>query len=258
MFDNDNDASLVTIGDITAANFITSGLIDGVDVSTLATNDAADFDEESDLTAVLNDNYQAADADLTTIAGFTHTDGNLIVSDGTNWVLESGATARTSLDLGTLATLSSVGAAQIDTDAVASDEIAAGAIGTSEIDDGTIAEADIANDAVTDAKVVDTITASNYLLLAGGTLTGNLLFEGTTANDNELTLAVTDPGADFTLTLPAITGTLITTGDTGTVTNVMIKTGFMGFIPYVRTNKSSKITKIQSANSKIKTHIFPK
>ena len=43
------------------------------------------------------------DSDLTTIAGFTHTDGNFIVSDGTNWVLENGTTARTSLGLGTMA-----------------------------------------------------------------------------------------------------------------------------------------------------------
>jgi len=44
---------------------------------------------------------QAYDAQLADIAGMTPTDGNIIVGDGTNFVLESGATARTSLGLGT-------------------------------------------------------------------------------------------------------------------------------------------------------------
>ena len=43
----------------------------------------------------------ALDAGLTDIAGLAVTDGNIIVGDGANWVAESGATARTSLGLGT-------------------------------------------------------------------------------------------------------------------------------------------------------------
>lgn len=41
--------------------------------------------------------FQPEDAGLTDIAGLAVTDGNIIVGDGTNWVAESGATARTSL-----------------------------------------------------------------------------------------------------------------------------------------------------------------
>ena len=41
--------------------------------------------------------YQAADPQLTDLAGLAVTDGNFIVGDGSNWVAESGATARTSL-----------------------------------------------------------------------------------------------------------------------------------------------------------------
>tara|TARA_Y100000593_G_scaffold88607_1_gene171271 strand:+ start:4494 stop:6407 length:1914 start_codon:yes stop_codon:yes gene_type:complete len=41
--------------------------------------------------------YQAADAQLTDLAGLAVTNGNFIVGDGSNWVAESGATARTSL-----------------------------------------------------------------------------------------------------------------------------------------------------------------
>lgn len=68
---------------------------------------------------------------------------------------------------------------------------------------------------------------------SGGTVTGELLigttgslvFEGSTANAFETTLAVTDPTADRTITFPNVTGTVITTGDTGTVTSTMIADG---------------------------------
>ena len=50
------------------------------------------------------DAKQASDAQLTDIAGLTPTDSNFIVGDGSNFVTESGATARTSLGLGTIST----------------------------------------------------------------------------------------------------------------------------------------------------------
>src|SRR5210317_1987578 len=43
---------------------------------------------------------QAYDTDLATIAGLSHTDGAFIVSNGSAWTVESGATARASLGLG--------------------------------------------------------------------------------------------------------------------------------------------------------------
>ena len=43
--------------------------------------------------------YQPIDSDLTTLAGLAKTDGNIIVGNGSNWVTESGATARASLGL---------------------------------------------------------------------------------------------------------------------------------------------------------------
>ena len=50
---------------------------------------------------------QAYDADLTTLGGLSSADGNFIVGSATGWVAESGATARTSLGLGTAATTAS-------------------------------------------------------------------------------------------------------------------------------------------------------
>ena len=57
------------------------------------------------------------------------------------------------------------------------------------------------------------------------TITGNLVFEGATDDANETTLAITDPTADRTITLPDTTGTVVTTGDTGTVSSTMITNG---------------------------------
>ena len=57
---------------------------------------------------------------------------------------------------------------------------------------------------------------------AVGTFTSSILFEGATADDYETTLAVVDPTQDNTITLPNVTGTVVTTGDTGTVATAMI------------------------------------
>ena len=52
----------------------------------------------------------------------------------------------------------------------------------------------------------------------------SIIFEGATDNAFETTLTVTDPTADRTITLPNVSGTVVTTGDTGTVTNAMLAT----------------------------------
>jgi hypothetical protein len=52
--------------------------------------------------------------------------------------------------------------------------------------------------------------------------TGSLVFEGSTNDGNETTITVADPTADRTITFPNVTGNVVTTGDTGTVTSTMI------------------------------------
>ena len=56
----------------------------------------------------------------------------------------------------------------------------------------------------------------------------NISFEGTTDNDFETTLTLTDPTADNTLTLPDETGTIVTTGSSGVVTGTMIDSDTVG------------------------------
>jgi hypothetical protein len=72
--------------------------------------------------------------------------------------------------------------------------------------------------------------ANAALPKAGGTITGtvvigttgSLQFQGNVDDGFETTLTAANPTADRTITLPNITGTLISTGDTATVTNAML------------------------------------
>ena len=66
-------------------------------------------------------------------------------------------------------------------------------------------------------------------LAAGDITVGNIVstgtsivLEGSTPNANETTLTVTDPTGDRTITFPDATGTVVTTGDSNTVTGTMI------------------------------------
>ena len=52
----------------------------------------------------------------------------------------------------------------------------------------------------------------------------SITFEGATANDFETVLAVTDPTADRTITLPNVTGTVITTGNLSDITDIGVFT----------------------------------
>ena len=52
----------------------------------------------------------------------------------------------------------------------------------------------------------------------------SITFEGATANEYETTLAVTDPTADRTITLPNVTGTVITTGNLSDITDIGVFT----------------------------------
>ena len=78
----------------------------------------------------------------------------------------------------------------------------------------------------------DTMTG-NLVLNAGVNLNssdvylnnGKVVFEGANANAHEIRLTVVEPTADRVVALPDTTGTLISTGDSGTVTSTMIADG---------------------------------
>jgi hypothetical protein len=108
---------------------------------------------------------QAYDADLTTLGGLAKTDGNFIVGNGTAWVAESGATARTSLGLGTAAT-SATG------------------------DFATAAQGTLADSAVQPSDNISTLTNDSGFITGNQTITlsGDASGSGTTA----ITVTVAD------------------------------------------------------------------
>jgi len=97
------DASLDISG---GRNLTISGELDA---ATLDISGNADIDGTLEADAItigstsINSIFQPLDAQLTDVAGLAVTDSGFIVGDGSNFVLETGATVRTSLGLGTAA-----------------------------------------------------------------------------------------------------------------------------------------------------------
>ena len=102
--------------------------LDTIDTQLKANADAAAAALQ---TSDIGSSVQAYDVDLNTLAALSHADGNFIVGNGTTWAAESGATARASLGLGSLATLSAVGASQITDNSVGAAELNVSGNGTS-------------------------------------------------------------------------------------------------------------------------------
>ena len=89
------------------------------------------------------------------------------------------------------------------------------------------------NVSATDVQAAIQELDSEKIGAASPTFTGTVLlgqnavlaFEGSANDDYETTITVTNPTADRTITIPDVSGTVVTTGDTGTVTSAMILDG---------------------------------
>ena len=84
---------------------------------------------------------------------------------------------------------------------------------------------------------------------AVGTFTSSILFEGATADDYETTLQVVDPTQDNTITLPNVTGTVVTTGDTGTVSATMLASDSVTTVKILNAN----VTAAKLASDSVET-----
>ena len=100
-------ASTIASSDLTASRALQSNGSGKVEVSDVTTTELGYLDGVTSAIQTQIDGKQNSDAQLTDIAGLTPTDSNFIVGDGSNFVTESGATARTSLGLGSISTQAS-------------------------------------------------------------------------------------------------------------------------------------------------------
>ena len=218
-----------------AASSITGTLAIG-DGGTGATSASA---ARTALGLAIGTNVQAFDAQLSDIAGLTPTDSNFIVGDGSNFVLESGATARASLgaqasatDLTNLSSCQSGGSAALA--ALTSTEIAildGATVSTAELNilDGVTATASELNilDGVTatasELNILDgvTSTTSELNILDGVTSTASELniLDGVTATTAEINLI--DGGTSATSTTLAAADRFIC-NDAGTMKQVAL------------------------------------
>ena len=166
----------------------------------------------------IGSDVQAYDAQLADVAGLAVTDGGIIVGNGSNFVLETGATARTSLGLGTGDTPTFNGAAMgsaaitgvadpsnaqdAATKAYVDGLVGAGSItqalgadtgsGTVSLGSQTLTISGTSN-AITTAASGQAITidiADNPTFTGNATITGNLTVQGTTTtvNSTEITI----------------------------------------------------------------------
>jgi hypothetical protein len=92
-----------------------------------------------------------------------------------------------------------------------------------------------ANDHPATKGYVDT----TFFPLTGGTISGNLTFEGATANDFETTISVSDPTADRAINFPDATGTVAFTADIPSVAGMVTESGTQTL-----TNKTLTLPKV--------------
>ena len=121
----------------------------------------------------------------------------------------------------------------------------------------------------TGISVTGNVTASGRLVVNGTSETayfagdielgggpaglGRILFEGASADAHETILTVVDPTADRTISLPNVTGTVITTGDSGTITAGMLASDIE--ITGNQLKSSSTLLIVNSSGSTLKTVI---
>lgn len=240
---------------ITSVGTIATGVWQGTDVGVThgGTGASSAADARTNLGVAIGSDVQAYDAQLDDVAGLTPSDSGFIVGDGSNFVVETSATALASLGLSAVAaelnlldsgagssvTLAS-GDGVIMFDASDSDDpkkvlmsdvltfvqsgislgaaqIAADAIGASEIVALGVGTAELQNAAITGAKfdaVIDHSTSGDYLVLeAGQAGTGGLMLKGKDADGVSKTYRVEVDGGVLQLVEDATL--LSATGATG-------------------------------------------
>ena len=115
------------------------------------------------------------------------------------------------------------------------------------INDGLQIQGTLKTNTINPRSGSDVDFGSNNLTTSGSFYTSNgsggIIFEGSTPDGFETTIAATDPTADRTITLPNETGTLITTGSVDAITEDMMATDSIG------QNELKSVVTLQILNS---------
>jgi len=189
-------------GSVTSSNAtITGGTITGITDIAVAdggTGASTASAARTNLGLEIGVDVQAYDAELQALSGLTPTDSNIIVGNGSTFVTESGATARTSLGLGSIATqdanaVSITGGSLTGMTSYSGGTIS-GTTGTFSGDvavDSSVLKVDTANNRV-GINVASPVAAlnvygNNYSPASGGQAVDGLVFRGGTAGDGTYT-----------------------------------------------------------------------
>ena len=262
--------SLSKLENLTTARALVSDGSGDVSVSAVTSTELGYLDGVSSSIQDQIDAKGASNANLTAIGDLAKTDGNLIVGNGSTWVAESGATARTSLGLGTISTQASdnvsltggsitgLGEPSSNSDASTKsyvDQAVAGlrtriiaeCASTANVNLTNGLEAGDTIDGVTlvagdRVLVKDQSTASEnglYLAVSSGAASrdpehdsiaelsgGMIVVNQGSVNDNKIFLCTTNSTGSVGST--AITYTVITPANSGTVTSIATGTGIDG------------------------------
>ena len=143
------------------------------------------------------------------------TDSNGTISFGDENLTTTGTvTAANFVNTGTTSTLGTIEISGNTIRSVDSTEV--------NINDGLRVQGTLKTNAINPRSGSDVDFGSSNLTTSGSFYTSNgsggIIFEGSTADGFETTIAATDPTADRTITIPNETGTLITTGSIDAVT----------------------------------------
>lgn len=223
-------------------------LVDGYEVKdedTMSSNSASALATQQSIKAYVDTTVATEDTleEMNDTSLSSPDDSHFLVHNGSVWVNETGSTARTSMGLGSIATQasSSVSISGGSISGITDLAIADGGTGSSTASAARTALglaigsdvqayndrlADITGLATSDSNIM-VGNGSTWVAESGGTartslglgsgdsptfttlnLTGSIVLEGSTSNDYETTLAVTDPTADRTITFQDGSGTV--------------------------------------------------
>lgn len=181
----DGSANITDVG-VNGTLAVANGGTGLTDISTLLNSNVT----PTTLSLVIGENVQAYDAQLADVAGLSPADSHFIVGNGTNFITETGATARTSLGLGSIATQ-------------AADSVT---ITGGTIDGTTIGATTASSGAFTTITASDNVTISGNLTVSGDVIQAN----STTVDFEDAVLALGVPRDDSTNLITDGTSTIDT------------------------------------------------